>query len=171
MLPILPVTSQRLDTLDGLMEAERGRMKCTQRNADDWYPSGYRAYSADYARDLCAGCPVIDACLERTLGLELRARASHGIAGGMPSSARKKVILAYMKEARAKLGPHPDALWNLPQVLAYSKEVGHPIGRTRWNELSIAGRAPRSVNKGFWQAGEVMDWFDKQIMNDDNVTV
>ncbi|MCO6011469.1 WhiB family transcriptional regulator [Actinoallomurus purpureus] len=67
---------------------------CRRPGADPeaWFPDAPRtkvarlAYEAD-ARQLCAGCPLTDACLERALERNER----HGIWGGTTPGQRRRM--------------------------------------------------------------------------------
>jgi hypothetical protein len=76
--------------------------KCSDAGHDGWFPvdpqpsepAEYAAYE-DYAREACAGCPVIRECLELALRTESRPGVqAHGIAGGLAPWERLALVSA-----------------------------------------------------------------------------
>jgi WhiB family redox-sensing transcriptional regulator len=78
--------------------------QCSDSNSDRWFPENepgpaataaeLDAY-ADFAREACAGCPVIMECRERALRVEARPGVrSHGVSGGLAPHERRALIRA-----------------------------------------------------------------------------
>jgi WhiB family redox-sensing transcriptional regulator len=89
-----PVTERPLDVLTKRVIDGAG---CDGKPTDDWFPyeppqdrSQARAAYEENARKLCAGCPVVEECLERALRIEAQYNVRYaGIFGGRAPWERK----------------------------------------------------------------------------------
>lgn len=62
------------------------RAACTDSDPEAWYPE--KGQNCDFAKRICAGCEVRDACLDYALAH----RERHGVWGGLTERERRPLI-------------------------------------------------------------------------------
>jgi hypothetical protein len=88
------------------------RAKCRQPgvNPDDWFPvSGESEHASElvsqntaaYAREVCAGCPVITSCLKLSLDIP---QGQWGVWGGLSARERRQMLRARSRNAAQRRG-------------------------------------------------------------------
>jgi hypothetical protein len=101
-----PATHLTLDELHVMVQSSAA--KCRDMDPSAFHPDpapGKRLVSHRFleaqAEVLCAGCPIISACLEYALRREARANNCSGIWGGTAPGTRKAMIRTRREETRS----------------------------------------------------------------------